>query len=241
MGMFSDFIEVFFLFIEGLLAFFSPCILPMVPVYIVYLAGKRNYADLGKESDNESGNKTLILNTLGFILGFTIIFVAMGATASGIGHMLSSHRLLIQRISGVIIIIFGLHYMGVIKIGFLNKDKRFSANTGNLSVLSAILFGMAFSFGWTPCIGPLLGTALTLAANKDTVWHGMLLLFVFSAGLGVPFFLSALILDKLKSAFDFIKKHFRIITFISGALLIITGLALSLDVFGYWAALFSFL
>ena len=222
--------EAFFVFIEGFLAFISPCILPMLPVYIVYLAGKRD----------EKNNKTLIVNTLGFILGFTIVFVAMGATASWIGFILASHRLLVQRISGIIIIIFGLHYMGVLKVGFLNRDARFSANTENLTILSSVLFGMAFSLGWTPCIGPLLGAALTLAANLETIWHGMLLLLVFSAGLGIPFFLSALLMERLKSVFDFMKKRFRAITLISGLLLIIVGAAFLFNVFGYWAALFDF-
>jgi len=223
-------VEAFFVFIEGFLAFISPCILPMLPVYIVYLAGKRD----------EKNNKTLIVNTLGFILGFTIVFVAMGATASWIGFILASHRLLVQRISGIIIIIFGLHYMGVLKVGFLNRDARFSANTENLTILSSVLFGMAFSLGWTPCIGPLLGAALTLAANLETIWHGMLLLLVFSAGLGIPFFLSALLMERLKSVLDFMKKRFRAITLISGLLLIIVGAAFLFNVFGYWAALFDF-
>jgi len=221
--------EALLVFVEGFLAFISPCILPLLPVYIVYLAGKKG----------EGNKRTLLLNTLGFILGFTIIFVAMGATASGIGSLLVSHKLLVQQISGIIIIIFGLHYMGVLKIGLLNRDKRFEANVENLTILSSIVFGMAFSLGWTPCIGPLLGAALTMAANKDTIWHGMLLLLIFSAGLGVPFFLSALAMEKLKSAFDFIKRHFKTITFISGLLLIIVGVAFLFNVFGYWAALFN--
>jgi len=222
--------EALLVFIEGFLAFISPCILPLLPVYIVYLAGKKD----------EENKKTLILNTLGFILGFTIVFVAMGATASGIGCLLASHKLLVQQISGIIIIVFGLHYMGVLKIGFLNRDRRFSAKTDNLTVLSSVLFGMAFSLGWTPCIGPLLGAALTMAASKDTIWHGMLLLLVFSAGLGIPFFLAALLMEKLKSVFDFFKRHLRAITFISGLLLIIVGAAFLLNVFGYWAALFNY-
>jgi len=222
--------EAILVFVEGFLAFISPCILPLLPVYIFYLAGKKG----------EDNRRTLIFNTLGFILGFTIVFVAMGATASGIGSLLVSNKLLVQRISGIIIILFGLHYMGILKLGFLNKDKRLSTNIENLNVLSSVLFGMAFSLGWTPCIGPLLGAALTLAANQDTIWHGMLLLLIFSAGLGIPFFLSALLMERLKTAFDFIKKHFKTITFVSGLLLIIVGVAFLFDVFGYWAALFNF-
>ena len=222
--------EALLVFVEGFLAFISPCILPMVPVYLIYLAGKKG----------DENNRTLVFNTLGFILGFTIIFVAMGATASTIGSLLASHRLLVQQISGVIIIVFGLHYMGVLKIGFLNREHRFSAKTENLNILSSFVFGMAFSLGWTPCIGPLLGAALTKAANVSTVWEGMLLLFIFSMGLGIPFFLSAVAMEKLKTVFDFMKKHFKAITFISGMLLIIVGVAFLFNFFGYWAALFNF-
>jgi len=218
-----------FVFVEGFLAFISPCILPLLPVYIVYLAGKKG----------EENQRRLVLNTVGFILGFTIVFVAMGATASWIGALLVSHKLLVQHISGIIIIIFGLHYMGLLKVGFLNREKRFTANVENLTILSSLVFGMAFSLGWTPCIGPLLGAALTLAANLETVWQGMLLLLAFSAGLAIPFFITALLLEKMKLVFAFMKKHFKKITFISGLLLIIVGAAFLFDVFGYWAALFN--
>ena len=217
-------------FVEGFLAFISPCVLPLVPVYLIYLAGKKGQDD----------RKALIANTLCFILGFTIVFVAMGATASGVGSLLASHRLLVQQISGIIIIIFGLHYMGILKIGFLSKDRRFSAKLDNLSALSSVVFGMAFSLGWTPCIGPFLGAALMKAANQDTILQGMLLLFIFSLGLGIPFFLAAVAMEKLKSVFDFMKRHMKIITFVAGILLIVVGVAFLFDVFVFWAALFDY-
>jgi len=223
-------VEAILVFVEGFLAFISPCVLPMLPVYLIYLAGKKGQDD----------RRTLILNTLCFILGFTIIFVAMGATASGIGSLLVSHRLLVQQISGVIIIVFGLHYMGILRIGFLNTDKRFSAKLDNLTALSSVVFGMAFSLGWTPCIGPFLGAALTKAANQNTIAEGMLLLFIFSLGLGIPFFLAAVAMEKLKSVFDFMKRHLKTITFIAGILLIVVGAAFLFDVFGFWAALLDF-
>lgn len=220
--------EWLLVFLEGLLAFVSPCILPMLPIYLVYLAGQE-----GKQS------RTLVLNTVAFILGFTLVFVAMGATASGIGQLLNDYRLWVQRISGVIIILFGLHYIGLLRFRALYQDTRHNMNVNNLTVVSSFLFGFAFSFGWTPCIGPLLGSALMLAASQETIWHGVALLFVFSMGLGVPFLLSALLMNKLKGMFDWIKRHFRMISMISGVLLIIMGVALVLDVFVYWAALFS--
>jgi len=217
-------------FVEGFLAFISPCVLPLVPVYLIYLAGKKGQED----------RKTLIVNTLCFILGFTIVFVTMGATASGVGSLLASHRLLVQQISGIIIIIFGLYYMGILKIGFLNKDRRFSAKLDNLSALSSVVFGMAFSLGWTPCIGPFLGAALMKAANQDTIIQGMLLLLIFSLGLGIPFFLAAVAMEKLKSVFDFMKRHLKTITFVAGILLIVIGAAFLFDVFVFWAALFDY-
>lgn len=222
--------EAVMVFLEGILAFLSPCILPTLPVYLVYLAG---------QEQEETNNKKLVINTLGFILGFTLIFVTLGATATGLGRLLSQNKLMVQRISGLVIIFFGLHYMGVLKIGVLNREKRFEAKTNNLNFFRSVLFGMAFSFGWTPCIGTFLGSALMLAANQATIFHGIFLLFLFSLGLGVPFFITALLFNKLKGAFDFLKKHFSVITKVSGLFLIIMGLLMAFNLFGYWARLFG--
>lgn len=216
-------------FLEGLAAFVSPCILPMLPVYLVYLGGK----------PDGQGNKKLIVNTLGFILGFTIVFTLMGVTASAIASILNSNKILLQRISGVIMIIFGLHYMGILKIGFLNREKRMDAKTDALGFFSSVLFGMAFSLGWTPCIGLLLGSALLLAANSDTLWEGTLMLLLFSLGLGIPYLLTALIFEKTRSLFGFMKKHFRVISMASGILLISVGILLFFDIFGYWQSIFN--
>lgn len=219
---------VFMVLLEGMLAFLSPCILPTLPVYLMYLAGK----------EEEKSRKTLVVNTLGFILGFTIVFVLLGATASGLSRLLLRNKLLVQRVSGVVILLFGLHYMGVLRIGFLNREKRFAANTKDLNFTGAMLFGMAFSFGWSPCIGTFLGSALMLAANTNTIFSGVFLLFVFSMGLGIPFFLATLIFDQLKGAFDFVKRHFALITKLSGVFLVAIGLAYTFDLFKYWAGLF---
>lgn len=218
-----------FVFIEGFLAFISPCILPMLPIYIVYLAG----GDL-----ESSDRKKLIVNTIGFILGFTIIFVLFGATATSLGALLGTHKSLLRQISGVLMIFMGLNFAGIIKVPFINVEKRMHANVSNLKFLTSVVFGLAYATGWSACVGTFLGSALLLAANKATVVQGMFMLFIFSMGLAVPFMISTLIIDKLKNTFQFIKRHYRVMNVLSGVLLIIAGLAMFFDVMGYWARLF---
>ena len=167
------------IFAEGVLAFLSPCILPMIPIYLLYLGGLE-----GGEGKSQS---RLLINTLGFVAGFSLVFVALGATASALGSLIASNRVLLQRIGGLIVILFGLNFLGVLKIGFLNRSRTVGANTKNLKFLSSLLFGAAFSLGWTPCLGAFLGTALILASNMDTLYQGMALLLTFSLGLGIPF------------------------------------------------------
>jgi len=178
------------IFVEGLLAFLSPCILPMIPIYLLYLGGE--------EAAGERAGVRLFLNTLGFIAGFTVVFVALGATASALGRLIAGNRLLLQRLGGLVIILIGLNYLGVIRIGLLNRGRTLRADTSNLRFWSSLLFGAAFSLGWTPCLGAFLGTALILASNLNTLFQGMALLFTFSLGLGVPFLLTALLWGKLQ-------------------------------------------
>ena len=224
------------------MAFISPCILPMFPVYLFYLAGEAAPSASRPETAAQKksfANRKLIINTLGFILGFTVVFAALGATATVVGGLLSRNKLMVQRVSGVIIILFGLYYTGLLKLPFLDRERRFQAKSTGLGFISSALFGAAFSFGWTPCLGPLLGSAYTLAMNKKTVWEGVVLLLTFSAGLGVPFFVSALLFHKMTGVFNFLKKNYRIISVLSGLIMVAAGLALTFDVFVYWASLFS--
>ena len=146
------------LFLEGILAFISPCMLPMLPVYLMYLA-----------AETENGRKASVVNTIGFVCGFTLIFMALGASATALGAMLNEHRIFLQRASGVVIMIFGLHFLGVFRIAFLDIEKKFELKANKSGFLGAILFGAAFSLGWTPCLGPFLGSALMLAGNGKTV------------------------------------------------------------------------
>ncbi|NLC66003.1 MAG: cytochrome c biogenesis protein CcdA [Clostridium sp.] len=217
------------LFLEGVLAFVSPCILPMLPIYFMYLTGKSDKKD-----------KTFIVNLIGFILGFTIVFVTLGATATTLGKVLNENRLLLQRIGGIIIIIFGLNMMEIINIKFLNYEKKLNVQVETKGFFSSLLFGIVFSFGWSPCLGTFLGAALIMASSSSTLLIGMFSLFIFSLGLGLPFFIAGVLFNKLENSFDFIKKHYKVINTVSGILIIIVGLLMVTDLFGYYQSLFNF-
>ncbi|WP_425314297.1 cytochrome c biogenesis CcdA family protein [Ruminiclostridium herbifermentans] len=212
-------ISYFMTFLEGILTFISPCILPMLPIYFVYLAGESQKSEKSKPS---SKNR-LLINSIGFVIGFTIVFTVLGATVTSLGQFLANNKSLLEKISGLVMIVFGLNFAGILKINLLNKEKRFDFNFDSLRFLSSIVFGMVFSFGWTPCLGAFLGSALALASNSDTIIQGMLLLFIYSIGLGIPFILTSILFDKVKGAFRHIQKHTRTISIISGILLIIAG------------------
>lgn len=207
-------------FTEGILTFISPCILPMLPIYFLYLAGE---SEKDVTAPSSKKNK-LVLNSIGFVIGFTTVFIILGATVTSIGHFLANHRSMLEKISGLIMIVFGLNFAGILKIGFLNVEKRFDFKFNNLWFFSSIIFGMVFGFGWTPCLGAFLGSALLLAGNSKTVLEGTVLLLLYSIGLGIPFILSAIAFEKVKGAFRQIQKHSRVIGIVSGALLIIAGI-----------------
>jgi len=215
MNLFSYFLT----FLEGILTFISPCILPMIPIYFLYLAGE------SKDTDSTSPHKSkLIINSIGFVIGFTIVFTILGATVTSLGNFLSEHRVVLEKISGIFIIIFGLNFAGIFKIPLLNKEKRFDFKFNNLGFFTSIVFGIVFGFGWTPCLGAFLGSALALASNSDTILQGITMLLLYSLGLGLPFILTAVAFEKLRSAFNQIQKHSRKISIVSGVLLIIAGI-----------------
>ena len=200
-------------FLEGIASFISPCLLPMVPIYISYFIG-----------EDENNNKKAILNSGGFVLGFTTVFLILSIFASQLGGLLSSNIRYIKIFFGIVIILFGLNYMGLLKIGFLNKSKVKSMDTKNFNFFKAILFGILFSVSWTPCIGTFLSSALLLIAREQDVLKGVILMLLYSVGLGIPFIISAILIEKLKNVFDFVKKHYDVIKRISGAILIIAGI-----------------
>lgn len=200
-------------FFEGILTFISPCLLPMLPVYISYFAG------------GEADSKKTFKNALGFILGFTILFTAMGALAGTLGSFLSKYQTVVNIVSGLIVIFFGLNFMGIIKLNLFQGSARMQ--TGNLGFGSSVLFGVVFSVGWTPCVGAFLGSALMLASQQGHVVEGTLMLLTYSLGLGIPFLLSAVLIDQLKGAFNFIKRHYDLINRICGILLILIGILMA--------------
>lgn len=217
-------------FIEGIVIFISPCMLPMLPIYFSYIIGQ------------ETGNKSrkALVNSLGFVLGFTIIFVSLGAMAGTLGSFLIRYRTTVNIVSGLFIVFLGLNFMGAIKIPFLNRTIKLQGKRGGNSFLSSILLGLVFSIGWTPCVGPLLSSALLQASSSGNVLNGVLLLLTFSMGLGIPFVISSILVDRLKQAFDFIKKHYRVINIVSGLFLVLVGVLMMTGVFGYFLNLVSF-
>lgn len=200
-------------FLEGIASFISPCLLPMVPIYISYFIG---------EDDNNT--KKAIVNSVGFVLGFTTIFLVLSIFASQLGAVLSSNIKYIKIFFGIVIILLGLNYMGLLKIKFLNKSNMKKMNTKNFNFFKAMLFGILFSISWTPCIGTFLSPALLLIAKEQDIFKGIIMMLLYSIGLGIPFIISAILIEKLKNVFDFIKKHYDVIKRISGAILIIAGI-----------------
>ena len=211
--------QYFISFLEGMITFISPCLLPMLPIYISYFAG-------GKENDT----KRVVKNALGFILGFTVVFVLLGALAGTLGGLLREHRAIVNVVTGVIVILFGLHFLGLFRLD-LFKGMRMKSRD-EMGFFSSMLFGIVFSIGWTPCVGAFLGSALLLAASQGHVLEGVLMLLLYSLGLGIPLFVSALLIDKLKGAFNFIKKNYRIINIVSGCLLVAVGVLMATGLFG---------
>lgn len=215
-------VGIFPAFFFGLLSFISPCVLPIVPGYLSFISGV-SFEEL-KNSDNRSRvRRTIVINSLFFILGFSVIFVALGASATVVGRFLHDQIDLISKIAGVVIIIFGLHMIGIFKIPFLNYEKRFHTQGKKLGLLGSFLVGLAFAFGWTPCIGPILATILAIASQQDTVGSGILLLSAYSAGLGIPFLLAGLSLTAFYSVFAKLKMHLHRIEIVSGILLVVVG------------------
>ena len=208
-------------FLAGLLSFVSPCVLPLVPAYISFISGVS--LEKLREGDGGGIRQNVILTSLLFIAGFSTIFILLGASATYAGQFLLQNKVLFNRIAGVIIILFGLHVAGLFQIKFLNYEKRFNFDQKPVGILGTYLVGLAFAAGWTPCIGPILATILVVAGNQETSGQGMILLASYSLGLAVPFFLTALAINVFFSFFNWVKRHYRVIEYISGALLVILG------------------
>ena len=227
----QDRLFFFPVFLEGLASFLSPCVLPLIPAYMTYLTGQ----SVEVMTQDKKSHRMLIINSLAFIMGFTIIFVLMGAAATKVGSYLLRHQHLIRRISAVLIILFGLFHAGWIPIPFLNYEKRLQVRRERQGLLSSVLIGMGFSIGWTPCIGPILTSVLLLAANTQTLATGMLLLAVYALGLGLPFLLLAVGIRYLWKYLKIMNRHMGIIKKVSGVILIVIGVMIYFNLFAILA------
>lgn len=210
-------------FIAGLISFISPCVLPLIPAYISFISG----LSMDQMQSTENRTKTLgktMLNAVFFVLGFSIIFIALGASATFLGQFLLSKAGIFSKIAGAVIVLFGLHMAGVFRIRALNYEKRFHATTQRVGVLGSFVVGLAFAFGWTPCIGPILAAILAYAGTQETVNQGIALLSAYSLGLGVPFILTGMAINAFWSVFNRIKRYFRAVEIVSGALLVLVGI-----------------
>ncbi len=215
-------------FTAGLLSFLSPCILPLIPAYLSFVSGVSLSEMRGEESNRKSSMRVLS-NSLIFVLGFSFVFVAMGASATFLGKFLIAELEILRKVAGVLVIVLGLLVLGVFRIGFLDQERRFHQKTKTFGPFGSFLVGMAFAFGWTPCIGPILAAILFMASTRETVVQGIGLLGVYSAGLGIPFLLSAAAVDRFIHVSSWIKRHFQAIRITSGLLLIGVGLLMLTD------------
>ena len=214
-------------FLEGIVTFISPCLLPMLPVYVTYFAG----------GGQRTARRTLGC-AAGFVLGFTVLFVAMGALAGTVGSFLTRWQTAVNIVCGLVVVVFGLDFLGVLRLDLFRGQRR-AAQTGDLNFFSSFLFGVVFSVGWTPCVGAFLGSALMLASQQGHAVEGMLILLCYSLGLGVAFLFSAVLIDRLKTTFDWIKRHYGVINRVCGCLLVVIGLLMATGLLGRLLTLLS--
>lgn len=227
-------------FIAGVISFLSPCVLPLVPGYLSIISGF-SLDQLKDGAHDSSLRRSVVFSSVMFIIGFSITFICLGAGATWIGQALLTRMPILLRIAGIVIIIFGLHLLGIFKIGFLYQDKRFHTVQTPRGAIGAMLLGLAFAFGWSPCIGPILGTIMGIASQQDTVMKGVFLLAVYSAGLGVPFLMTSLGLNQFLGFYSRFKRHFRTLERVSGVLVLGIGILILSNRLTVLNSYFSFL
>ncbi|WP_420413619.1 cytochrome c biogenesis CcdA family protein [Roseibium sp.] len=210
-------------FLAGLLSFVSPCVLPIVPPYLCYLAGVSVDELKGETATSDTGRR-IILAAIAFVLGFSVVFVALGATASVIGQSIARYYDVLSYIAGTIIIVMGLHFLGVFRIGLLFREARVHVESKPAGLIGAFIMGLAFAFGWTPCVGPVLAAILFVAGSSDTIWSGAGLLAIYALGLGLPFILAAAFASRFLDWASRFRKHMGLIEKIMGGLLVLTGI-----------------
>lgn len=221
----------------GILSFLSPCVLPLVPAYLCFMAGTSLDRLAGESAADRDLTRRVAMTAFAFVLGFSTVFVLMGATASVLNRLILEHMDVIGKVAGAVIIVFGLHYMGAFRIGFLNRDVRLHPEATPTGWLGAYVIGLAFAFGWTPCVGPILATILTLAASRDSLGFGVSLLSVYALGLGIPFMIAALAIRPFMAFLARFRRHLHKVEMAAGALLVVTGLLIftnSLGQLGYY-------
>ncbi len=222
-------------FVAGLFSFLSPCVLPLVPGYVSLIS----WAGVEELKSHESHLlRKVMLNSIGFILGFSIVFIALGAISTQVGQLMARYKSVLAQVAGVVIILFGLHLTGIFKIKALYTDARLHSIKGGSTWGGAFLIGFAFAFGWTPCVGPILAVILGIAAVQDSVFKGILLLAVYSLGLAVPFLMTALLMGRFMKFYSGFRRHMHAVEVASGALLIVLG---ALLVFGRFTIISNYL
>jgi len=222
----------------GLISFLSPCVLPLVPAYLSYMAGTTLESMLDEPHESKAAlTRRVFVSALAFVIGFSTVFIAMGASASALNRLIIENIDILGKIAGAVIVIFGLHYMGLLKIPLLYREARFHTKESASGLVGAYLLGLAFAFGWTPCIGPILATILTVAASRDDLGYGISLLAAYALGLGIPFMLAALAVRPFMRFMQRFRRHLRKVEIGAGALLVLTGILIftnSLGQFSYF-------
>jgi cytochrome c-type biogenesis protein len=221
----TESVSLFTAFAAGVISFLSPCVLPIVPGYLSFISGV-NVAELKGTATPAGLARRVGITSLAFVLGFSTVFVTLGAAASMVGYTLQRYKRELGVVGGVIIIILGLHTAGILRIPFLLYEKRAEVKTRPMTLLGAYVVGLAFAFGWTPCIGPILGAILLYASQQATLGQGVVLLAAYSAGLGIPFIVSGLAINGFFAAFGRLRRHMQVVEYVSGALLIGVGVLL---------------
>ena len=223
--------------IAGFISFLSPCVLPLVPPYLCFLGGTTMEELAGEETVAEGAHTRVVLAALFFVLGFTTVFIALGATATVLGQLVAENLSVLAKIAGVVIIILGLHFLGIFRIPLLDREARYHAEARPAGLFGAYLIGLAFAFGWTPCIGPVLAAILFIAASEETIWKGIGLLAVYSLGLGIPFVAAALAVRPFMGFLQRFRRHLGAVERVMGGLLVVTGILFltgSMSTIAYW-------